>query len=49
MVSQYPSSSVGRALSVVRRAASTIVLKAYSFYAPGSVDSILGRKHPDDL
>ena len=34
---------------VVRRAASTIALKAYSSYTPGPIDSILGRKHQGDL
>ena len=34
-----------RSLSVVRRAESTIALKAYSSYTPGPVDSKLGRKH----
>ena len=42
-------SVVRRASSVVRRAASTIALKAYSSYTPGPIDSILGRKHRDDL
>ena len=35
--------------SVVRRAASTIALKAYSCYTPGPIDLILGRKHRGDL
>ena len=39
----------GQSMSVVRRVASTIALKAYSTYTPGPVDSILGRKHRDDL
>ena len=42
-------SVVRRASCVVRRAASTIALKAYSSYTPGSIDSILGRKHQGDL
>ena len=46
---QCPSSVVCRALCVVRRAASTIALKAYSSYTPGPVDSILGRKHWGDV
>ena len=33
----------------VRRAASTIALKAYSSYTPGPIDLILGRKHQGDL
>ena len=36
-------------LSVVRRAASTIVLKAYSSYAPRPIEWKLGRKHRGDL
>ena len=39
----------GQSMSVVRRAASTIALKAYSSYIPGPIDSILGRKHRGDL
>ena len=39
----------GQSMSVVRRAASTIALKAYSSYTPGSIDLILGRKHQGDL
>ena len=39
----------GQSMSVVRRAASTIALKAYSSYTPGPLDSILGRKHQGDL
>ena len=39
----------GQPMSVVRRAASTISLKAYSSYTPGPIDSILGRKHQGDL
>ena len=35
----------GQSMSAVRRAASTIALKAYSSYTPGPMDSILGRKH----
>ena len=35
----------GQSMSVVRRAALTIALKAYSSYTPGPIDSILGRKH----
>ena len=42
-------SVVRHASSVVRRAASTIVLKAYSSYAPGPIDSKLGRKYWDDF
>ena len=38
-----------QSMSVVRRAASTIALKAYSSYVPGPIDSILSRKHRDDL
>ena len=36
-------------ISVVRCAASTIALKAYSSYTPGPIDLILGRKHRGDL
>ena len=43
------SVNVRRPSSVVCRAASTIALKAYSSYAPGPIDSILGRKHLGDL
>ena len=39
----------GQSMSVVRRAASTIALKAYSSYSPGPIDSILGRKQRGDL
>ena len=39
----------GQSMSVVRRAASTIALKAYSSYTPGPIDLILGRKHRGDL
>ena len=39
----------GQSMSIVRRAASAIALKAYSSYIPGPVDSILGRKHQGDL
>ena len=39
----------GQSESVVRRAASTIALKAYSSYTPGPIDSIFGRKHRGDL
>ena len=42
-------SSCGQSMSVVRRAASTIALKAYSSYTPGPIDLILGRKHRGDL
>ena len=42
-------SVVHRASCVVRRAASTIALKAYSSYTPGPIDLILGRKHRGDL
>ena len=42
-------SVVHRASSVVRRAASTIALKAYSSYTPGPIDLIRGRKHRGDL
>ena len=41
-------SVVRRPSCVVRRAASTIALKAYS-YTPGPIDLILGRKHRGDL
>ena len=43
------SSVVRRPLCVVRRAASTIALKAYSSNTPGPIDSILGRNHQGDL
>ena len=39
----------GQSMSVVRHAASTIALKAYSSYTPGPIDSILGKKHWGDL
>ena len=39
----------GQSMSVVRRPASTIALKAYSSYTPGPIDLILGRKHQGDL
>ena len=39
----------GQSMSVIRRAASTVALKAYSSYTPGPIDSILGRKHWGDL
>ena len=39
----------GQSMSVVRREALTIALKAYSSYTPGPFDSILGRKHWGDL
>ena len=39
----------GQSMSVVRRAESTIALKAYSSYTPRPIDSILGRKHQGDL
>ena len=42
-------SIVRRPSCVVRHAASTIALKAYSSYTPGPMDSILGRKHQGDL
>ena len=42
-------SVVRRASCVVRRAASTIALKAYSSCTPGPIDLILGRKHQGDL
>ena len=38
------SVNVWRASCVVRRAASTIALKAYSSYTPGPIDSILGKE-----
>ena len=38
----------GQSMPIVRRAASTIALKAYS-YNPGPIDLIFGRKHRDDL
>ena len=49
VVSQCPSCFVRRASYVIRRAASTIALKAYSAYTPGPIDLILGRKHRGDL
>ena len=42
-------SVVHRGSCVVRRASSTIDLKAYSSYIPGPINSILGRKHRGDL
>ena len=39
----------GKSMSVVRRAASTIALKAYSSYIAGTIDLKLGRKHRDDF
>ena len=39
----------GQSMSIVRRAASTIALNAYSSYTPGPIDLILGRKHQGDL
>ena len=39
----------GQSVSVVPPAASTIALKAYSSYTPGSIESILGTKHQGDL
>ena len=39
----------GQSMSVERRVASTIALKAYSSYTPGPIDLILGRKHQGDL
>ena len=42
-------SVMGHVLSVIHRTASTIAIKAYSFYAPGPIDLILGRKHLGDL
>ena len=39
----------GQSMSIVRRAASAIALKAYSSYTPGPIDLILGRKHRGDL
>ena len=42
-------SVVRRPLCVVRRAASTIALKAYSSNTSGPIDLILGRKHWGDL
>ena len=39
----------GQSMSVVRHAASTIALKAYSSYTPGPLDSIFGGKHQGDL
>ena len=44
VVSQYLSSVMGRVSCVMRQAASTIALKAYSSYVPGPIDSIHGRK-----
>ena len=49
VVSQCPSCVVRCVSFVVRHAASTLALKAYSFYTPGPIDSILGRKHWGDL
>ena len=43
------SVNVRRASFIIRRAASTIALKAYSSYTPGPIDLILGRKHQGDL
>ena len=43
------SVNIRRPSCVVRRAASTIALKAYSSYTPGPIDLILGRKHRGDL
>ena len=45
----FLSSNIGFGIIVGRRAASTIALKAYFSYITGPVDSILGRKHRDDL
>ena len=45
----YCGQSVRRPLCIVCRAAATIALKAYSFYTPGPIDSILGRKHRGDM
>ena len=42
-------SCCGQSMSIVRHVASTIALKAYFSYTPGPIDSILGRKHWDDL
>ena len=39
----------GQSMSVLRRAASTIALKAYSSYTPGPINLILVRKHRGDL
>ena len=51
MVSYFGQSMsvVRRPSCVVRRAASTIALKAYSSYTPGPINLILGRKHRGDL
>ena len=46
---EHEVSYCGQPMSIVGRAASTIALKAYSSYAPGPKDSILGRKHRGDL
>ena len=45
----FLSSNIGFGIIVGRRAASTIALKAYFSYTTGPVDSILSRKHRDDL
>ena len=45
----YCGQSMSVVRHVVRRAASTIALKAYSSYTPGPIDLILGRKHQGDL
>ena len=42
-------SVIRRPSCVVRRAASTTALKAYSSYTLGPIDLILGRKHQGDL
>ena len=39
----------GQSITIVRRAASTVALKAYSSYTPGPIDLILGSKHWGDL
>ena len=49
IVSSQCPSSVRRPSCVVRRAASTIALKAYFFYTPRPIDSTLGKKHWGDL
>ena len=43
------SSNIGFGIIAGRLAASTIALKAYSYYTTGPIDSILGRKHRGDL
>ena len=49
VISQCPSSIISQPSFVVRHAAPTIALKAYSSYTPRPMDSKLGRKHWGDL